>query len=65
MPDWYPYIKAAKYLGCRPWELFDQHPAWIAWAIGGDGAEQRAREAAQRHHDASQRARNQWQGSQQ
>jgi len=60
MPDWYPLIKAARVLGCKPWELMDQPPAWVSWANGVDGAERRAENTLRDHHERSQAARNQW-----
>jgi len=63
MPDYYPLIKAARYLGCKPWELMDQPPAWVSWAIGVEGAESRAEEMASKNKQASQTARQQWEQS--
>jgi hypothetical protein len=39
MPDWYPLIKAARYLGVAPWELADQPQVWMAWALTAEAAE--------------------------
>jgi hypothetical protein len=63
MPDWYPYIKAARVLGVRPWELFDQSPAWISWALGVEGVEKRADSTRQQNAEKSQQARSQWEQS--
>ena len=32
-PDWYPLIKAARWLGVPPWELFEQPQVWQDWAL--------------------------------
>jgi len=60
MPAWYPYLKAAKYLGCRPWELFDQPACWVQWSLGADDVEQRAREKVTEVRQRSQDARQKW-----
>jgi hypothetical protein len=39
VPDWYVLIKAARYLGVKPWELQAQHPAWTLWALWSQDAE--------------------------
>lgn len=46
MPDWYPLIKAAKYLQVAPWDLADQPPEWIAWAQAAAWAEAEAQPRA-------------------
>lgn len=33
MPEWYPLIKAARYLGVAPWELLEQPAIWVDWAL--------------------------------
>lgn len=38
-PDWYPLLKAAKWLGVPPWELVDQPQVWMEWALIADAAE--------------------------
>jgi hypothetical protein len=45
MPDWYPLIRNARYLGCKPWELAEQPICWQVWATIADGAEAEARES--------------------
>jgi len=39
MPDWYPLIRAARYLGVAPWELATQPIAWQDWALMAENAE--------------------------
>lgn len=48
LPDWYVLIRAARYLGVTPWELDAQPTIWREWALAAEGAEDEAREAAQR-----------------
>jgi len=33
MPDWYPLLRAAKYLNVPPWELLDQPLFWREKAL--------------------------------
>lgn len=33
LPDWYPLLRAAKYLRVAPWELLDQAAVWQHWAL--------------------------------
>lgn len=33
LPDWYPLIRAARYLGVPPWDLLDQPLLWQHWAL--------------------------------
>lgn len=33
LPDWYPLIRAARYLGVPPWDLLTQPLAWQHWAL--------------------------------
>ena len=39
MPDWYPLIRAARYLGVPPWELLRQQPKWYFQALQAEKAE--------------------------
>ena len=39
MPDYYPLIRAARYLGVKPWELLEQPKAWMDWASICESAE--------------------------
>jgi len=39
MPEWYPLIRAAHYLGVAPWELMMQPIAWQEWALMAESAE--------------------------
>lgn len=63
MPDYYPFLAAAKYLGVAPWDLAGIPEtagcmAWIYWATEAAGAEADAREAhARRERRAAQLAR--------
>lgn len=42
LPDWYPLIVAARYLGVPPWELYHQPTYWMDWAIIARSAEAEA-----------------------
>lgn len=55
VPDWYLLIRAGRYLKVPAWELMDQHPAWIHWAVASENAES----IAEKHHNdrAIQRAK--------
>jgi hypothetical protein len=52
MPDWYPLLRAAKYLNVPPWELLDQ-PLWwrekalIAERVEAEVENERAKRAQQ------------------
>jgi hypothetical protein len=39
MPEWYPLIRAARYLGVAPWELQAQPIAWQDMALMAENAE--------------------------
>jgi hypothetical protein len=39
MPDWYPVLRAARYLGVPPWELEDQWIGWMDRALMAEAAE--------------------------
>ena len=43
-PDWYPLIRAARYLGVAPWELLNQPRVWTEWALTAEAAENAAAE---------------------
>jgi hypothetical protein len=47
-PYWYRVIRAAKYLGCPPWELSHQPITWLQYAEASMSAEAAAEEAAQK-----------------
>ena len=47
-PAWYDLIRAAKYLGCNPWDLLTVHPAWTRWSREAEGAEAYAAEERKR-----------------
>lgn len=42
VPEYYPLIRAARYLGVPPWELLDQPAVWMEWALICQGAEAEA-----------------------
>ncbi len=42
-PDWYPLVRAARYLGVAPWELAERPAAWQNWALTAEAAESEAR----------------------
>ena len=46
MPDWYPLIRAAKYLNVAPWDLLQQPMIWSQMALDAEIAEETARENA-------------------
>lgn len=48
-PDWYAVVQAAKYLGCKPWELMDMPVWWLDRALIAMTAENQAREILDRH----------------
>lgn len=48
LPDWYPLLRAAKYLGVAPWELAEQSASWMRWAIIAESAEAETEEERQR-----------------
>ncbi len=39
MPEWYPLLRAARYLGVAPWELMRQPATWMDWANMAQDAE--------------------------
>jgi hypothetical protein len=45
-PDWYPFIKAAQYLNCKPWELMEAPGAtyWKEKALKARTAEIQAQD---------------------
>ena len=46
VPDWYPLIRAARYLGVPPWELAKQPSMWMTLALMSEKAEVEAADAA-------------------
>ncbi len=42
MPEWYSLIRAARYLHVPPWELAQQHAAWMNMALLAQAAEDEA-----------------------
>jgi hypothetical protein len=49
VPRWYALLRAAKYLGCAPWELANEQPMWMNLALAAEGAEARAQEERAKH----------------
>ena len=45
-PDYYPVIRAARYLHVPPWALSDEAAAWTEWALTCEAAEIGARNEA-------------------
>lgn len=39
LPEWYPLLRAARYLGVAPWVLAAQPAVWVSWALAAEGAE--------------------------
>lgn len=39
MPDYYPVIRAARYLGVAPWELLERPDCWTTWALNCENGE--------------------------
>ena len=39
-PDWYPILRAARYLGVPPWVLMEQPIVWQHWALIAAAAEE-------------------------
>lgn len=42
LPDWYPLIRAARYLRVPPWELRERPVYWHDWALIAESAENEA-----------------------
>jgi hypothetical protein len=42
MPDWYPLLRAARYLRVAPWDLLRQPIVWRDWALMSEAAEAEA-----------------------
>lgn len=54
-PDWYPVIRAARYLAAPPWKLVEKRTRrrvsrdwWLLWAMISETAELRAQAATQK-----------------
>ncbi|NLF14542.1 MAG: hypothetical protein GX597_22360 [Anaerolineaceae bacterium] len=41
-PEWYPLLRAARYLRVPPWELAGQPLVWQEWALVSEAAEREA-----------------------
>lgn len=48
MPDWYPVVRAARYLGVAPWILAEQPIGWQRVALIAEAAELEAQDALQK-----------------
>lgn len=48
MPDYYPLIKAARYLMVAPWDLAERGNCWQEWAFVCESAETQAQNEIQR-----------------
>lgn len=53
MPDWYPLLRAARYLGVAPWLLLQQPYAWQAWALTAERVEGEVQEELRKQAEAS------------
>jgi hypothetical protein len=42
-PEWYPLLRAARYLGVAPWQLAERPLVWQEWALTAEAAENEAR----------------------
>ena len=42
LPDWYPLLRAARYLQVAPWELAARPIVWVDWALMAESAENEA-----------------------
>lgn len=49
MPDWYPLVQAAKYLGVAPWDLLEQSAWWRDRALIAMSAERQAKQILDNH----------------
>lgn len=47
IPEAYPLVRAARYLGVPPWELQQQPVIWQQWALIFEAAEDGARQGPQ------------------
>lgn len=54
-PEWYPLLRAARYLNVAPWELIERPQTWTDWALAAESAEDAARE--QLHKRAERKGR--------
>lgn len=46
IPEAYPLIRAARYLGVAPWDLLERPLIWTVWARLFEDAENEAQQAA-------------------
>lgn len=56
-PDWYVTMRAARYIGCNPWELIDQPRCWTEWALAAETAETEAKQRAEKRAASRSRRR--------
>lgn len=52
LPDWYPLLRAAKYLGVAPWDLLQQPLFWQQKAILAEKVESNVQEELQKRAEA-------------
>lgn len=57
VPDYYPLVLSARYLGVAPWELAEQPSYWMRIAQVCEGAELDARAEQQRRNSKHQQQR--------
>ena len=63
-PDWFPLIRAARYLGVPPWELAAMPVCWRNWALIAQDVENTVQKEAQERAVAAQKARGLMSGGQ-
>lgn len=54
MPEWYPLIRAARWLGVAPWDLAEQPSFWREAALESELAEGDANRYLQKKAERSQ-----------
>ena len=53
LPDWYPLIRAAKYLGVAPWDLLQQPLFWQQKALLAEKVESAVQDQLQQQAEAA------------
>lgn len=56
-PQWYPTIRAARYLKVPPWELAQKSHVWVEWALTAEDAEAQAQQRRQQRSQQIQKAK--------
>lgn len=51
LPDWYVLVRAARYLGVAPWDLYEQPLYWQKWAQTAQNAENEAENERRRNDE--------------